>query len=140
VAAQFIGKQTRFASLEIGCERGAMAGNCDSGYSCAYSSSVSWASESTPVAKEVNPRAVFERLFGTGDEVADAVSRERRMAHRRSILDFVMEDADALRGRLGPMPCGAGWAPATSRSWTNIWMACATSSGALPARKPKTAR
>lgn len=101
VAAQFIGKQTRFASLEIGCERGAMAGNCDSGYSCAYSSSVSWASESTPVAKEVNPRAVFERLFGTGDEVADAVSRERRMAHRRSILDFVMEDADALRGRLG---------------------------------------
>lgn len=101
VAAQFIGKQTRFASLEIGCERGAMAGNCDSGYSCAYSSSVSWASESTPVAKEVNPRAVFERLFGTGDEVADAVSRERRMAHRRSILDFVMEDADALRARLG---------------------------------------
>ncbi|MFO0092507.1 MAG: DUF1552 domain-containing protein [Armatimonadota bacterium] len=101
VAAQFIGKQTRFASLEIGCERGAMAGNCDSGYSCAYSSSVSWASESTPVAKEVNPRAGFERLFGTGDEVADAVSRERRMAHRRSILDFVMEDADALRGRLG---------------------------------------
>lgn len=101
VAAQFIGKQTRFASLEIGCERGAMAGNCDSGYSCAYSSSVSWASESTPVAKEVNPRAVFERLFGTGDEVADAVSRERRLAHRRSILDFVMEDADALRGRLG---------------------------------------
>lgn len=101
VAAQFIGKQTRFASLEIGCERGAMAGNCDSGYSCAYSSSVSWASESTPVAKEVNPRAVFERLFGTGDEVADSVSRERRMAHRRSILDFVMEDADALRARLG---------------------------------------
>ncbi|GAB4118736.1 MAG: DUF1552 domain-containing protein [Fimbriimonadaceae bacterium] len=101
VAAQFIGKQTRFASLEIGCERGAMAGNCDSGYSCAYSSSVSWSSESTPVAKEVNPRAVFERLFGTGDEVADAVSRERRMAHRRSILDFVMEDADALRARLG---------------------------------------
>ncbi|MBX3096235.1 MAG: DUF1552 domain-containing protein [Fimbriimonadaceae bacterium] len=101
VAAQFIGKNTRFASLEIGSERGAMAGNCDSGYSCAYSSSISWSGESTPVAKEVNPRAVFERLFGSADTVEANISREARMTYRRSILDMVSEDADALRSRLG---------------------------------------
>mgnify|MGYP000855402801 CR=1 FL=1 len=101
VAAQFIGKETRFASLEIGCERGAMAGNCDSGYSCAYSSSISWSGESTPVAKEVNPRAVFERLFGSTDEVEASIGREARLRYRRSILDMVAEDADALRSRLG---------------------------------------
>src|SRR5439155_16203157 len=66
LAAQKIGNYTRFPSLEIGCERGAQAGNCDSGYSCAYSSSISWRSENTPVAKEVNPRLVFERLFTNG--------------------------------------------------------------------------
>ena len=67
LAAQFLGKKTRFASLEIGCERGAQAGNCDSGYSCAYSSAISWRSENTPVAKEVDPKQVFERLFGNGN-------------------------------------------------------------------------
>src|SRR5262249_55333006 len=55
LAAQRIGDRTKFPSLEIGCERGAQAGNCDSGYSCAYSSCISWRGESTPVAKEVNP-------------------------------------------------------------------------------------
>ena len=73
VAAQKVGKATRFASLEIGCEGGKNAGNCDSGYSCAYSANLSWRSESTPVAKEVNPRLVFERLFGDpgkGDDKA----------------------------------------------------------------------
>jgi hypothetical protein len=99
--AQNIGKQTRFPSLEIGCERGAQAGNCDSGYSCAYSSNVSWSSESTPVAKEVNPRLVFERLFGNGDSEEEAENRARRNKYRKSILDFVMEDAAALKGKLG---------------------------------------
>ncbi|MEQ1831094.1 MAG: DUF1552 domain-containing protein, partial [Pirellula sp.] len=101
VAAQLVGKQTRFASLEIGCERGAMAGDCDSGYSCAYSSSVSWSGAHTPVAKEVSPRALFERLFGNGDTVEQTVSSENRRLYRSSILDFVTEDAETLRGRLG---------------------------------------
>lgn len=99
VAAQRLGKNTRFASLELGCEKGALAGDCDSGYSCAYSSSVSWSSESTPVAKEVNPRLVFERLFGTesdGDE-----NRGRRQRFQLSILDFVADEAAALKARLG---------------------------------------
>lgn len=101
VAAQRIGNRTPFASLELGCERGAMAGDCDSGYSCAYSSNVSWRSESTPVAKEVNPRLVFERLFGSGDKAGEAQSKARRDLFNQSILDMVMEDASRLKARLG---------------------------------------
>ncbi|MCW5941320.1 MAG: DUF1552 domain-containing protein [Fimbriimonadaceae bacterium] len=97
LAAAHVGKQTRFASLELGCERGALAGNCDSGYSCAYSSSISWKTENTPVAKEVNPRLVFERLFGSGDRAEESA----RIRSRRSVLDFVIEDAAALQGQLG---------------------------------------
>lgn len=99
--AQRIGHLTRFPSLEIGCERGAQAGNCDSGYSCAYSSSISWRSESTPVAKEVDPRLVFERLFSNGDAQQTAESRAKRDLYRKSILDFVLEDADRLKSQLG---------------------------------------
>ncbi|MEQ1823743.1 MAG: DUF1552 domain-containing protein [Fimbriimonadaceae bacterium] len=100
VAAQEIGKLTRFASLEIGCERGAVAGDCDSGYSCAYSSNVSWRSANTPNAKEVNPRLLFERLFGAGGNETPEV-RARRDQYRVSILDYVTEDATRLRGQLG---------------------------------------
>ena len=101
IAAQRIGDRTKFASLEIGCERGAQAGDCDSGYSCAYSSSISWRSETTPVAKEVNPRLVFERLFGSGEAGEEAESRFRRERYRKSILDLVLEDAMALSKQLG---------------------------------------
>jgi Protein of unknown function (DUF1552) len=66
VVAQKIGKATRFASLELGCDRAQLAGNCDSGYSCAYSYNISWKTESTPMPPEVDPRLLFERLFATG--------------------------------------------------------------------------
>jgi hypothetical protein len=101
LAAQVVGNRTAFPSLELGCERGAQAGNCDSGYSCAYSSSISWRTESTPVAKEVNPRAVFERLFGKPAGGEDEDVRTRREKYRRSIIDIVAEDATALKMRLG---------------------------------------
>lgn len=101
VAAQHIGKATKFASLELGCERGGTSGDCDSGYSCAYSSNISWRGPQTPNAKEVNPRAVFERLFGNGDSIEEAANLGQRQIARRSILDFVMEDANAMLGRLG---------------------------------------
>ena len=101
VAAMRLGNLTPFPSLEIGCERGAMAGDCDSGYSCAYSSNIAWRSEATPVAKEVNPRLVFERLFGTGDQAGEAQSRARRDLFNQSILDIVSEDASRLKARLG---------------------------------------
>lgn len=100
-AAQQAGKATRFASLELGCEGGRSAGNCDSGYSCAYSSSISWSSESTPLGKETNPRAVFERLFGNGQRKEMDKSQKRRMALQKSILDFISEDAAKLQKQLG---------------------------------------
>ena len=100
LAAQKIGSQTRFASLELGCERGGLAGNCDSGYSCAYSNSISWQSDTTPVAKEVNPRQVFERLFGNGDS-GEIEGQLRRAKNRLSVLDFVSDDAASLKAQLG---------------------------------------
>ena len=97
VAAQ-IRTQTRLPSIELGIDRGRNAGNCDSGYSCAYSSNISWKSATTPCAKEVNPRAAFERLFGSPETAADM---ERRNRNRKSILDFVSDDARRLQKTLG---------------------------------------
>lgn len=100
IAAQEIGQKTKFPSLELGCDRGAQSGSCDSGYSCAYSSSISWRTPSTPVAKEVDPRLVFERLFGTGHKTEVAESRDRRQRLQKSVLDFVLDDASRLRKKL----------------------------------------
>lgn len=96
VAAARLADQTRLPSLEIGCEAGAMAGNCDSGYSCVYSSTMSWRSATQPLPKEVNPKLVFERLFSS---VPDA-QRQQRDARRKSILDFVREDSRDLQHKL----------------------------------------
>jgi hypothetical protein len=101
VAATEVGRYTRFPSLELGCEAGQQSGNCDSGYSCAYSSNISWKTESTPMAKEVNPRVVFERLFTNGRPGESAEARAKRQRYNKSILDFVRDDAETLRGRLG---------------------------------------
>jgi hypothetical protein len=100
-AAQAIGHQCKFPSLELGCERGRGAGNCDSGYSCAYSSNVSWASESSPMGKETNPRAVFERLFSSAKPSEVDQSQLRRAALKKSILDFIADDAKRLQSKLG---------------------------------------
>jgi hypothetical protein len=101
LAAEKIGKATRFPSLELGCDRGMNSGNCDSGYSCAYSANVSWSGESTPMAKEINPRLVFERLFASEVKDEAKAARARRERYRLSVLDFVMEDAGQLKPRLG---------------------------------------
>jgi len=98
VAAEQIGKHTRLPSLELGTERGRQAGSCDSGYSCAYSSAISWKTASTPMAKEIDPRLVFERLFGSAEAEQ---GRAFRTAFRKSILDMVAEDAAKLQGSLG---------------------------------------
>ncbi len=97
-AARQIGERTRLPSIEIGCENGPAAGNCDSGYSCAYTSNISWRAEDTPVPKLIDPAAVFERLFG---DASEASAREARLSRRQSILDFVLADAKRLEGSLG---------------------------------------
>src|SRR5262249_58707435 len=97
LAAQKIGERTRFPSLEIGCEPGRPAGNCDSGYSCAYSANLSWRSDSTPQPKEVDPKLVFERLFSSANHAEAAASRARRERYRKSILDLVAEENRNLK-------------------------------------------
>ncbi len=100
VAAEQLGKMTRFASLELGIEEGRLAGGCDSGYSCAYSNNISWRSPTTPAGKEVNPRQLFDRMFGGGSEDDRTQSRAKRDLERKSILDLVQQDARGLRRSL----------------------------------------
>jgi hypothetical protein len=101
VLAKEFSNATRFSSLELGCERGGLAGDCDSGYSCAYSNSISWRAETTPVAKEVDPRLVFERLFASENQNESDTAKAQRLAENKSILDFIMEDAKILNKKLG---------------------------------------
>jgi len=99
IAAE-IGARTRLRSLELGTQAGRLGGQCDSGYACAYSSNISWLGPSTPAAKEVDPRLVFERLFGDGPPGESAEERAARILRRRSLLDSVRADARALGPRL----------------------------------------
>ncbi len=99
-AAQFLGRDTRFPSLELGTETGRPYGKCDSGYSCGYSNNISWKDETTPMAKLVNPREVFERFFSNEIGGERDAAEERRLRHRRSILDFVLDDAKSLERRV----------------------------------------
>ncbi len=96
IAARRIGHLTRLPSLELSTDPPRRSGECDSGYSCAYQFNLSWRGESTPLPAERDPRRVFEKLFGGGDAAGDA---ERR-ARRKSVLDFVMDDAKRMHRRL----------------------------------------
>lgn len=102
VAAQQIGKNTRLPSLEISCDiSNKQAGGCDSGYACAYQNNISWRNENTPMPALVDPRLVFERLFGTEADPDLAAGRMLRESCRKSILDLVSDDARALQSKLG---------------------------------------
>lgn len=101
LAASKIGSQTRLPSLELGLDKTQTAGNCDSGYSCAYVSNIAWRSDTTPVPKEVDPASLFDRLFGAGNDKAAAEARAKRAIYRKSILDFVADDAKRLDRQLG---------------------------------------
>jgi len=99
-AAQQIGGETRLPSLELGTQEGAQSGNCDSGYSCAYSSNISWRTPSAPMAKEINPRELFVRLFGDPKARRSEAEIAREAAFLRSQLDLVLEDVKRLQGRI----------------------------------------
>ncbi len=102
IAAKYKGDATPLPSLELGCEPGRSSGNCDSGYSCAYSSSISWSTPSTPLGKEINPRLVFERMFSHGTNQREQTQRRGAQRHfQQSILDFVADDARRLSRQLG---------------------------------------
>jgi hypothetical protein len=97
-AAQELGKDTRLRSLEVAMEQVFLIGNCDNGYSCAYTNSISWRTPTDPNPMETNPRLVFERLFGDG---GSAASRLAQMREDRSILDFVDGGIAGLQKKLG---------------------------------------
>jgi len=102
LVAQHGGSEVRVSSLQIGCEDSRMVGNCDTGSSCAYTNTLSWRNADTPLAVDVNPRSVFERLFGTIDPSLPAAVRARRALYRKSILDHTREDTQRLIVDLGP--------------------------------------
>jgi hypothetical protein len=98
IAAQAIGKDTPLLSLEMALEQNYLVGNCDNGYSCVYWNTISWRTPTTPLPMEVNPRVVFERLFGDGGSPEQRLSQVRE---DRSILDSVKESVASLQRRLG---------------------------------------
>lgn len=95
IAARAMGHQTLLPSLELSTDEPRRSGRCDSGYSCAYQFNLAWRGEASPVPAERDPRVVFEKLFGRGEQQES----ERRRARRQSVLDFVHEDAKRLQRR-----------------------------------------
>src|SRR5687767_13321090 len=101
IAAAELSKETQLASLELGIESNAMLGSCDGGASCAYTNTIAWRTPTTPLPIENDPRAVFERLFGTSGST-DKASRVSRMQRDKSILDFVGLEVGSLEKLIGP--------------------------------------
>ena len=97
--ANKIGQDTPFPSLELATEDfTGWIGGCDTAYSCAYMNTISWKNATTPLPMEINPRVVFERMFG---RPGTREQRLARMQENRSILDSVREDVDDLEKKLG---------------------------------------
>lgn len=100
IVARQYAAATQLASLEVGIEPPSLLGSCDVGYSCTYTNTLSWRSPTVALPATVNPRDVFERLFGDGDAL-DPKSRQAQLLRKASILDFVRDDASRLSTRLG---------------------------------------
>src|SRR5882762_10167279 len=100
IAAKQIGQDTLLPSLELAIEdHSGLVGSCDVGYSCTYMNTISWRTPTAPMPMEINPRIVFDRMFGDG---ATADERLRRIESQRSILDAVTSQVRRLQGGLGP--------------------------------------
>jgi hypothetical protein len=99
MAAQKIGQDTLLPSLELAIEDySGLVGSCDVGFSCTYMNTISWRTPTTPMPMEINPRVVFDRMFGDG---ATQEQRLQRIARQRSILDAVNDQIRRLQGGLG---------------------------------------
>jgi uncharacterized protein DUF1552 len=100
VVARKIGQETTFPSIELATEDfTGLVGDCAPGFSCAYMNTLSWQSETAPLPMEINPRMVFERLFGGGGTREDRLAR---MKTDRSLLDFVADDLHDVQAGIGP--------------------------------------
>ena len=100
IIAKQLGKETQLASLELGLFSGELVGLCDGAVSCAYFTTLSWSTPTTPLPIENNPRALFERMFGDVDST-DRAKQLARMQKQRSILDGVAEGASRFLNEVG---------------------------------------
>ena len=100
VAAKYFAKDTQLASLELGIEPPSLLGSCDINYSCTYTNTISWRSPTQALPAMVAPSDVFEHLFGDGNKI-DEKTRQMKLAHKSSILDFVNEEAKRINSKLG---------------------------------------
>lgn len=99
--ANAIGDATPHRSLQFGTANGATMGNCDSGYSCAYTSNISWADAKTPLPKLYDPQVIFDLLFSGFDPEATAEEQAKRRANRLSVIDYASDQVEALQTKLG---------------------------------------
>src|SRR4030095_11717444 len=99
ILANETGQQTQLASLELAVESSETAGACDTGFACAYTTTIAWKSKNTPLPGQHNPRVVFERLFGDSGST-DAKTRASRLRQQRRVLDSVTEEIAHLQGGL----------------------------------------
>ncbi len=98
VAADTLGRTTQLRSLELALESVHRVGACEPAFACTYMSTIAWRDATTPLPMEVNPRAVFERLFGDG---SNGAARRDELRKDRSLLDWVTGDIAGLQRRLG---------------------------------------
>ena len=98
--AQQVGRETPLPSLELGMDSIDFVGACDPGYSCVYQATISWKTPTVPLPMENDPRAVFERLFGSGG-TTDPKARLARIAKSRSVLDALTGTVTRLQRDLG---------------------------------------
>ena len=101
LAGRVLGRETQLATLELALDGRDFAGSCDDGFSCAYTNTIVWANDTTPLPMENDPRVVFERLFGDSGSTDPAV-RRARLRKDASLLDSVTERAGDLSRELGP--------------------------------------
>jgi len=101
VAAQQLGAATLLPSLQLGIEEGGTVGDCDSGYSCAYIRNISWSGTTTPMPNIIDPGVAFSRMFAGMDPTVSQAELDRRNSVRSSILDHVLDQANALNARMG---------------------------------------
>ena len=100
IAAKEFEKHTQLSSLQMTADENSLLGSCDLGYSCAYSSTLSWLTPTLPLMAENNPRVLFERMFGASDST-DPKVREARLRQDRSLIDSVNARVRELQGELG---------------------------------------
>ena len=92
---------TRYASLELGLDGGGSAGDCDSGFACAYTRNIAWSGPRTPVPKSIDPHLVYARLFDSPYAALSPEERERKNTLNQSVLDLVKEQTQQLQQKLG---------------------------------------